>query len=70
MWQPIATAPKGDNPILLRGPSGYLGIGYRVAVGYWRPSQVYEAGGYWVNHAGDHFTDDGAEADMWMPLPP
>ncbi len=60
----IDTAPRDGRFILLAGPSGYTGTPLRYEAGRW--STDYRA---WVNHSNDRFTDGGADATYWMPLP-
>jgi hypothetical protein len=60
-WQPIDTVPR-EGYVELRGPSGYIGVPYRVQVGYWGGP------GRWITHSGDNFTDDGESPTHWRPL--
>lgn len=66
-WQPIETAPKNGTYVLLAGDSGYIGTPLRVAV--CRHDAEYRPRSPWVDYAGDAFTDSGAPATHWMPLP-
>lgn len=52
-WQPIETAPKDGQHILIAMPSGTI------------VSAVWYAGGWEVDHTGS----DEQHATHWMPLP-
>ena len=82
-WQPIETAPKdGRAVLLLSAEDRSVGIGPRVAIGFWNPD-----GDSWVDRygqmGGDCYTlavtgnwlSEGGwfqpdEVTHWMPLPP
>lgn len=63
--RPIEKAPKDGTYILLIGPSGYTTTPLRCEVGAW----IADYRDYWVNHAGDAFTDGGEPPTHWLPLP-
>lgn len=71
-WQPIDTAPMDGTVILLRCPSGYKSVPYRVTVGRWYRYYLMDPlnMGYWADEAGDDVREGGASPTDWAPLPP
>lgn len=72
-WQPIETAPKDGEPVLLYKPNERM-VGSYVTVGWWSPDDG-EGGGVWHDKTGclGYFSRI-AEAKQgypthWMPLP-
>lgn len=65
--QPIETAPKNGEYIILFGDSGYIGTPLRAEV--CRYDAVYRPLQPWVNYGGDSFLDSGSKPLFWTPLP-
>lgn len=61
--KPISSAPK-NRYILLAGDSGYSNTSLRFESGKW---SEYKKD--WVNHAGERFTDGGAQPTHWTEIP-
>lgn len=68
-WNPITTAPKGGEIILLTEETGKAwgySAGPVVYMGYWHWDRLYKAGGYWrMFFAPGHRID----AACWQPMP-
>ena len=65
--QPIETCPKDGSYFIAWGPSGYTTTPLRCEVCHWdanyRPLNPIQT------HSNDAFTDGGASATYWSPLP-
>ena len=67
---PIATAPRDGSYVLVAGGSGYTTTPLRFAACRWEDGGAYglkSAG--WRTHSDDWFTEGGADATHWAPLP-
>jgi hypothetical protein len=65
-WQPIDTAPKGDNVLLSDGAT--------VGEGFWHDGSQCHGhrggpGWFWESDRGDLLIASNAHATHWMPLP-
>ena len=62
-WQPIETAPKDDNPVLL----GL--VGWTPVIAAWMGDS--QAASHWCEYLGGNFygTKPPFEPSHWMPLP-
>ncbi|MFZ5778679.1 MAG: hypothetical protein ACOY4R_00550 [Pseudomonadota bacterium] len=78
-WQPIATAPKDDRPVLLYCPRLKGHVAREVVVGVWRFDANRRSFGYWVSDVGSldsGFAETGPwieyqelHPEKWAPLP-
>lgn len=66
MWQPIETAPKGIDWILLGYFPDYMEgkqLGGKPEIAFWN-------GSIWVNNCGNKLRTDGVFSPThWMPIP-
>ena len=64
-WRPISSAPRTGRQIELGGPSGYMAPNdWHAETGRWRKGS---ARGWWVNDAGDAYTECWPEPTHWRP---
>lgn len=63
-WKPIRTAPMG-RPVLLRGPSGYVGVPHRFSLG---TRAMTVLGERWNDEAGNNVLDGGPALIEWCEL--
>lgn len=61
---PIDSAPKDGRYIITFGPSGYTPTALRCSVCCWCSAKKA-----WIDNSNYRFTDSGADATCWMPLP-
>jgi hypothetical protein len=65
MWQPMASAPKDEGPLLLFCPGLAGHVADEIVVGTWRFDENRRSLGYWVSDVGQ--LDPGfAETGPWI----
>lgn len=79
VWQPMSTAPKDDQPVLLYCPELKGHVAREIVVGVWRFDANRRTFGYWVSDVGQldqGFAETGPWIEyrelhpwMWAPLP-
>jgi len=64
-WQPIKTAPKDSQPVLLFCPGLNGNVAREIVIGVWRFDANRRTFGYWVSDVG-HLDSGMAETGPWI----
>lgn len=64
-WQPIGTAPKDAQPVLLFCPGLNGNVAREIVIGVWKFDANRRTFGYWVSDVG-HLDEGQAETGPWI----
>ncbi|WP_395712578.1 hypothetical protein [Reyranella sp.] len=64
-WQPISSAPKDAQPVLLFCPGLNGNVAREIVIGVWKFDANRRTFGYWVSDVG-HLDEGQAETGAWI----